>query len=142
MKVIRAEDVILCNEIRICDTCKEETMWARPRQSKKGYCLHHALLAEPEPEPSLPEALRTVVRAFPTTSVTEADPTPRYAPDLYVDHRVKVVDASRWLVSGKPYWRADTARPLDAGPCERCRRIVRRYGPEGYPYCTECEPVS
>jgi hypothetical protein len=139
MKLIHEEEMILCNDIRTCDRCGEETMWMRPRQRSKGQCLNHTIPSQREP--SLPDLLRLVAQVFPGTSAHRGRPVPRYAPDEYGQRLVKVVDSSRWS-SGEPYWRTDTARPLDAGPCEGCRRTVRRYGPEGYPYCTECEPVS
>ena len=118
--------------------CKEETYWMRPRQSAHGYCIDHAI-ATPV---AATDAFMVLLDEFDGAEVAAA-PTPRYAPDSYGQERdVKVIDSSLWLISGKPHWSTTLVPPLDAGPCEGCRRTIRRYGPEGYPYCTECEPIS
>lgn len=133
------EAMILTTQIRACERCGEETMWARPRQRSLGHCLDHA--QAPVDVPSFTEVLRTVATAFPGITAVPTG-SPRYAPDVYGTERVKYVTTGAWLISGKPAYQVTYGPPPDAGPCEGCRRIVRRYGPEGYPYCTECEPVS
>ena len=134
-----AHELLLTTTKRKCERCGEDTYWMKRRQTKRGFCYDHALV-EPVAEG---DALKALLRAFPGSTITEGTAQPRYAPDSYGQERdVKVIDSSRWLISGKPHWSTTLVPPLDAGPCEGCRRTIRRYGPEGYPYCTECEPIS
>ena len=111
----------------------------RPKQRSLGHCIDHSI---DDGATTLGAALATVARTFPGAGVRADEGPKRYPPDVYGTERVKYVTTGTWLRSGRPTYQVTEGPPPDAGPCEGCRRTVRRYGPEGYPYCTECEPNS
>lgn len=103
------------NETRMCSfpRCHEYTWWASARQRKNGLCGDHfpqSWYAVPTPELD-DRAFMNVLREFPGASIGTYTP-PVYPPDTYAGR--------------------------DAGPCLRCRRRVRRYGPFAYPWCADC----
>jgi hypothetical protein len=127
------ENLILGRDIVTCDRCGRPTFWRRPRQTKRGTCPDHALW----PVGDLKAAMRTLARTFELGMVTPEPVDPDYA-----QRRCRVVMHGRFVVRGWPLWIGAEAPPLDVGPCERCRRPIRRYGPSGAVFCNECEGNS
>ena len=142
MTVYALEELILMADGKVlpCRHCSHLTRWRIKGQSSKGTCPDHV---KPGFELDIDEMIRRewiVLDAFPDTEVIDNWKPPRYAPDAYpqVEH---IVDGT-FAGTGERIWHAVTMLPRDAGPCEGCRRTIRRYGDLAYPRCTECDELE
>lgn len=106
-------DLVPVNETRVCDKCGAYTWWATPRQPKRGRCLDCMPgIWDRDVSPAhFNRILANLLRTFPGSHVSVYRP-----------------------VALEP----DTYNGPDVGPCEGCRRRVRRYGANGYPLCAQC----
>jgi hypothetical protein len=133
-----ATDLILGATLVRCawPQCKESTYWRRPRQHKHGTCIDHAV-SDPQ-SVSTAQAFTALALAFPGAEVTRYRPQ-RWHRGAYQGERVRVWVRTVFVLSGLRSVRSMVVAPLDAGPCERCRQPVRRYGDSAYPLCIECD---
>jgi hypothetical protein len=92
-------ELILTTEVRPCERCKALTRWAKPRQTKRGYCAAHAL---DDGTPSFHAALSVVMAVFPETGVRAGGPEVM-EPDEYAKREERVILHGRWAKSGKPF---------------------------------------
>lgn len=132
--MIHATDLVLGTTYRRCDRCNEITFWFKSRQRTKGWCDHHAA-HEPV---DLATAARQLITTLGLTWCREELPE-IFAPGEYAKRREKVIMHGRFLISGQPLYAVAEEMPRDAGPCDGCRQVIRRYGPDAYPLCSNCE---
>lgn len=132
-QLIRTSEMRRCNWPR----CQELTYWRRPGQ-RRGTCVTHAIA---NASMGLPAILGVILAAFPGAAVSQEAPR--------VWRRGEYEGQWRWtLVRG--HWQRSRAYSaewiatpaLDAGPCVGCGATVRRYGPDAYPFCYECNEVK
>jgi hypothetical protein len=141
MTVYALEDLILMKEgVLPCRHCGELTRWRVKGQSTKGVCWDHVRY-QPLAETDELDVVDAMAEAFPGSLVTYDWMPPRYVPDEY-GRDVKLVVTGQWYGSGHPIWSTVMSPPPDAGPCEGCRRTIRRYGDLAYPRCTECDELE
>jgi hypothetical protein len=126
----RLSELILGRVMKMCARCGAATFWSAPGQRERGFCAHHAV-AEPVDE------IKAVGVVMDTFDGIEVDFDVDSRPLLYP---VSTTVTGRWLAHWAPYRYKIETYPRDAGPCEGCRRPVRRYGPGSYAYCQECRP--
>lgn len=104
---------------RPCERCGCLTLWAKPRQYARGFCPEHALLDGP----GFTDALTTVLRAFPGSKVSGANPDV-LAPGEYGRREVRLLARGRFqdqrdsAVGGGP--RAATGRRAVRGLPAQC----------------------
>jgi hypothetical protein len=125
-----AKDLIPGQVIKTCARCGEPTFWVAPGQRDLGYCQHHALTELVDDM----TAIGVVMEIFAGIAI-DFDLDSR--PLLGVE---PVVVTGRWFAHWAPYRHQVQTFSRDAGPCEGCRRPVRRYGPDAYAFCEECRP--
>ena len=123
-------ELVLGRVDRPCERCKCPTLWAKPRQTTKGFCPDHALLDGP----GFTDALKTVMRSFPGTGVQAWEPE-TFEPDEYATHEERVLMRGRFREVGS----ADLARGDRAAPAGR--RPVRRLPARGSPVRPESSPL-
>lgn len=105
-------ELVLGRVDRPCERCKCPTLWAKPRQTTKGFCPDHALLDGP----GFADAIKTVMRAFPGAAVTPWEPE-RFEPDEYADHEERVLMRGRFRgVGPADVARGDRQPPAGRGP--------------------------
>lgn len=106
--------MIPLNETRVCDhpRCNAYTWWGRPKQTKKGTCGDHFPGAWAPSTPQLDmRAIENILRVFPGATIGTYT-VEHLPPNTYVGP--------------------------DAGPCVRCKRRIRRYGPFAATHCADC----
>ena len=126
--------LILIRNPRDCYSCKERTKWTTERRLRTPYgvCMRHAgKLTERNPA-SPRDAIRNILASFPGAAAV--DPV-RELPSLG-DYRATV--ACRWILSGRTHTSVVTLPSPALGPCVRCGRLCRLYGPGASPLCAEC----
>lgn len=136
------DDLIPLNEARRCDKCREWTWWAAPRQTRLGRCptcLPNYWTGPPSVE-NLRKATLDALDAFAGADVLSYDDGPGLTdPMLFIPQRHEVVITVMWRARVWPVQRMTASLvDLTVGPCTRCGRTIRRYGPDGYPVCAPC----
>jgi hypothetical protein len=123
-------ELVLGRVDRPCERCKCPTLWAKPRQTTKGFCPDHALLDGP----GFTDALKTVMRAFPGSGIEPLEPE-IFEPDEYAQHEERVLMRGRFREVGS----ADLARGDRAAPAGR--RPVRGVPARGASVRTTSPPL-
>lgn len=132
---------VLLKYLRTCSSCGAQTIWSTPRQPKHGRCLTcHTVAETPELEDECGErAENLLMAAFPGSRLELDWQPPRYPPNVYGEQLIRQLWWIGWIVSGIGWWMEVWRVPEDAGPCAGCGGRIRRYGPWGRMFCTECE---
>jgi hypothetical protein len=134
------EMLIVLAQSRTCSACRGPAFTATPRQPLLGRhlsCMDIALSTELQEQAHL-RAETLCMDAFPGALVTFGWQPTTLAPDTYGGVELLHITGV-WRVSGRHATCAVWVSVRDAGPCTRCHRTIRRYGPFGVATCKECE---
>lgn len=133
--------IIPLRETRTCDVCGGFTWWMAPKQRTHGRCPTCAdLRIEPDVALEAFDRAETLLMAtFPGARIDYDVTSPAKAPGVYGQRTVSVVVTLQWKVSGLRTSFISQTIPDDAGPCERCRQVIQRYGHHGRLRCRACE---
>lgn len=136
-------EIIMLGEVRDCDHCGTPSWTMQRGQRSKG---RHITCMKLDVAPELAvvagdRARRLMFRTFSGSSVAQQrEPELVSAGSYGHDWELVQWPTLHLAYNGRWWWEwiQGWARSLDAGPCTRCQKTIRRYGPNGRATCKEC----
>lgn len=135
--------IIMLTEVRDCDKCGSPSWTMERGQRTLGRhvtCMKLPLAPELR-EAAGDRARRLMFRTFPGSGMSQ-EKEPELVSGGSYGHDWELV---QWPTLHLAYdgrwwwaWTQGWAHSLDAGPCTRCQKTIRRYGRNGRATCREC----